>query len=177
MAAETEEKPSGELDQDTLERLVRGAQRGDALAMDELLGVLTPYIGRICGPVALQDGADATQEALIQVFRNIRQLKTPSALFGWARTVAVREAVRYAKQRRRVVVSELDDEPAPDDLELASDVDDALRRLSPEHQAVLTLRHIEGLSEKEVSEILAVPIGTVRSRLFRARHLFRNAWQ
>jgi hypothetical protein len=40
--------------------LVRAAQRGDALAMQELLGLLTPYVGRLCGPIALDDGADAT---------------------------------------------------------------------------------------------------------------------
>ncbi|WP_261995789.1 RNA polymerase sigma factor [Streptomyces plumbidurans] len=84
-----------------LARLVEGAQIGDALAMDELLGILAPYVGRICGPVALQDGADAAQEALIAVFRNLRQLKTPAALLGWVRAIAVREAVKFAKQRQR----------------------------------------------------------------------------
>lgn len=81
-------------DPDLLARLVEGAQRGDALAMDELLGILAPYVGRICGPVALQDGADAAQEALIAVFRSIRQLKEPAALFGWVRGIAVREALK-----------------------------------------------------------------------------------
>ena len=157
--------------------LVHGAQRGDALAMDELLGILAPYVARICGPVALQDGADATQEALLSVFRNIRQLKAPAALFGWVRSIAVREAVRIARQRQRAVVAELADVPSDADLELATDIEDVLRRLSPEHRAVLTLRHIEGLDEQEVSRVLAVPVGTVRSRLFRARGSFRSAWR
>lgn len=160
-----------------LARLVHGAQRGDALAMDELLGILAPYVGRICGPVALQDGADATQEALLAVFRNIRQLKTSSALFGWVRSIAVREAVRIAKQRQRVVVAEMVDVPSEADLELATDIEDVLRRLSPEHRVVLTLRHIEGLDEQEVSRVLRLPVGTVRSRLFRARNSFRSAWR
>jgi RNA polymerase sigma factor (sigma-70 family) len=160
-----------------LARLVRDAQHGDALAMDELLSILAPYVGRICGPVALQDGADATQEALLAVFRNIRQLKTAAALFGWVRSIAVREAVRLARQRQRVIVAELVDVPADADLELATDIEDVLRRLSPEHRVVLTLRHIEGLDEQEVSRVLAVPVGTVRSRLFRARNSFRSAWR
>jgi RNA polymerase sigma-70 factor (ECF subfamily) len=160
-----------------LARLVRGAQRGDALAMDELLGILAPYVGRICGPVALQDGADATQEALLAVFRNIRQLKTSSALFGWVRSIAVREAVRVAKQRRWAVVGETEDVPCESDAELATDIKDVLLRLSPEHRVVLTLRHIEGLDEQEVSRVLALPVGTVRSRLFRARNSFRSAWR
>ncbi|MFI9246188.1 hypothetical protein ACIGXF_27320 [Streptomyces sp. NPDC053086] len=66
-----------------LARLVEGAQRGDAPAMDELLGVLAPYVGRICGPVALQDGADAAQETLITAFRLIRQLDRRPAAAGW----------------------------------------------------------------------------------------------
>lgn len=157
--------------------LVRGAQRGDALAMDELLGILAPYVGRICGLVALQDGADATQEALLAVFRNIRQLRTPSALYGWVRTIAVREAVRVAKQRGPAVVGEAEDIPSGTDAELATDIEDVLLRLSPEHRAVLTLRHVEGLDEQEVSRVLALPVGTVRSRLFRARNSFRSAWR
>jgi RNA polymerase sigma factor (sigma-70 family) len=160
-----------------LARLVRDAQHGDALAMDELLSILAPYVGRICGPVALQDGADATQEALLAVFRNIRQLKTATALFGWVRSIAVREALRLARQRQRAFAAELVDLPADADLELATDIKDVLRRLSPEHRVVLTLRHIEGLDEQEVSRVLAVPVGTVRSRLFRARSSFRSAWR
>ena len=159
-----------------LARLVQRAQRGDALAMDELLGLLTPYVGRICGAVALQDGADAAQETLLTVFRSIRQLKSPAALFGWVRSIAVREAVRLAKQRQRVTVAEIEEAPVEADLELATDIEDVLRRLSPEHRVVLTLRHIEGLDEQEVSQVLSVPVGTVRSRLFRARNSFRKAW-
>lgn len=164
-------------DAETLARMVRDAQRGDALAMDELLGVLEPYVGRICGPVALQDGADAVQETLVSVFRNIRQLRTSRALFGWVRAIAVREALRIARRRRNVVPGEPEDEPVVGDPELASDIDDVMRRLTPEHRVVLTLRHVDGLSEQEVAEVLAVPVGTVRSRLFRARRSFRTAWE
>jgi RNA polymerase sigma-70 factor (ECF subfamily) len=158
-----------------LAALVRGAQRGDAMAMDELLGVLAPYVARICGPVALQDGADAAQETLVAVFRNLGQLKSPEALFGWVRSIAVREAVRIARRRR--VVVEPADPPSETDMSLAADIDDVLHRLSPEHRAVLTLRHIEGLDEQEVARVLALPVGTVRSRLFRARSAFRRAWR
>jgi DNA-directed RNA polymerase specialized sigma24 family protein len=59
---------------DDVERLVRAAQGGDTLAMNELLDRLAPYVGRICGPIALSQGADATQEALIAVFRSLRGL-------------------------------------------------------------------------------------------------------
>ncbi|WSY96999.1 RNA polymerase sigma factor [Streptomyces sp. NBC_00873] len=159
-------------------RLVEGAQRGDVLAMDELLGIVSPYVGRLCGPVALQDGADAAQEALIAVFRNIRQLKTPAAFLGWVRTIAVREALKYAKQRQGSLPVDWEEEkPVPEDLQLASDIADVMGRLAPEHRVVLTLRHIDGLNEQEVAGVLAVPVGTVRSRLFRARRSFRDAWE
>ncbi|MFG2481438.1 MULTISPECIES: RNA polymerase sigma factor [Streptomyces] len=157
--------------------LVRAAQRGDSLATQELLDLLTPYVGRLCGPIALQDGPDATQEALIVIFRNIGRLREPAALFGWARVIAVREAVRIARAAARSVPDPLDDVPARDDPQLAADVRDVLERLSPPHRAVLVLRDLEGLDEHAVSALLGVPEPTVRTRLFRARRNFRKAWE
>src|ERR1700730_15010116 len=78
--------------------LVRAAQRGDPMALGELMEVLSPYVGRICGPIALQDGPDAAQEALITILRGIGGLREPAALFGWARVIAVRVAVRVGRR-------------------------------------------------------------------------------
>lgn len=100
---------------------------------------------RLCGPIALEEGADATQEALIVVLRSIGQLREPAALFGWVRTIAVREAVRVA--RRRPVTAELSEVPARGDPQLAADLRDVLGRLSPQHRAVLLLREVEGLDD------------------------------
>jgi RNA polymerase sigma factor (sigma-70 family) len=155
--------------------LVRAAQRGDKLAVSDLLDVLTPYIRRLCGPIALDEGADATQESLIVIFRNIGQLREPAALYGWVRTIAVREAVRIAQ--RRAVHVELTELPAPGDPELAADVADVLRRLSPRHRAILLLRDVEGMDEQEAARLLTVPVGTAKSRLSRARLSFRKEWQ
>jgi RNA polymerase sigma factor (sigma-70 family) len=157
--------------------LVRAAQRNDALAMHELLGVLAPYVGRLAGPIALDDGPDAAQEALIVIFKNLGQLRDPAALLGWARTVTVREAVRVARRAGRIEPAVLADLPVPGDPQLAVDVRDVLGRLSPEHRAVLMLRDLEGLDEQTISDLLAVPAGTVKSRLSRARRSFRKAWQ
>lgn len=156
--------------------LVRAAQRGDALAMQELLALLSPYVGRLAGPIALDDGPDAAQEALIVIFTSLKQLREPGALFGWARAITVREAVRVARRAGRARPAELDDVPAPGDPQLSADVRDVLDRLSPEHRAVLTLRELEGLDEQAIGELLAVPPGTVKSRLFRARRSFRKEW-
>jgi RNA polymerase sigma-70 factor (ECF subfamily) len=116
--------------------------------------------------------ARATQEALIAIFRNLDRLAEPAAVFGWARAIAVREAVRVARTARRAVPAELADVPAGDDAELGVDIRDVLGRLAPEHRAILVLRDVEGLDEQAVAELLAVPTGTVKSRLFRARRSF-----
>ncbi|MEU8800391.1 RNA polymerase sigma factor [Spirillospora sp. NPDC048819] len=157
--------------------VVRRAQRGDLMALHEVLDVLTPYVRRLCGPIALQDAPDAAQEALIIVMRNLRTLREPAALFGWVRVIAVREAVRVARQSSRAVPAEMPELPAPGDPSLAADVRDVLSRLSPEHRAVLTLRDLEGLDEESAARMLRVPAGTVRSRLFRARASFRRNWR
>ncbi|MFF0739036.1 RNA polymerase sigma factor [Streptomyces sp. NPDC004111] len=144
--------------------------------MAALLDELTPYVGRICAPIALDQGPDATQEALTAVFRALRTLKQPAALYGWVRSIAVREAVRVARRSAGSVTADLSDLPARGDPQLASDIRDVLNRLSAEHRAVLVLRDIEGLDERSAAELLGLRVGTVKSRLSRARDTFRKAW-
>lgn len=162
---------------DELAGLVRAAQRGDGLAMADLLDLLAPAVGRWCGPIALQDAPDAAQEALIAVFRGLSGLRNPAALFGWARAIAVREAVRVARRADRERPAEFDDVPGRDDPMLAVEVRDVLNRLAPEQRAVLVLRDLDGLDERTVADVLGTPIGTVKSRLSRARRNFRKGWR
>lgn len=161
---------------DELADLVRRAQRGDTLAVDELLRRLSPYVGRLCAPIAMQHASDAAQEAMIAIFRSLRHLQEPGALLGWVRIICVREAVRVARRNSPTMTTELSDVPARGDPQLAIDIEDVLRRLSPEHRAVLTLRDLEDLDERMVARVLDLPLGTVRSRLHRARHAFRRDW-
>jgi RNA polymerase sigma-70 factor (ECF subfamily) len=156
--------------------LVRRAQRGDALAIDRLMRVLDPYVGRLCAPVAMQNAADAAQESMIAIFRGIGRLQEPAALFGWVRTICMRESIRVARRQSNVITAEISHLPAKGDPQLAIDIKSVLRQLSPEHRAMLVLRDVEGLDERTVSAILDLPLGTVRSRLFRARRMFREAW-
>jgi len=156
--------------------LVVRAQRGDTLAMNELLAMLAPYVGRVCGPIALDAGPDAAQEALIVIFRSLRTLREPGALHGWARTIAVREAVRVAHTAGRAVPDDLSTLPASGEQSLGVDIRVTLSGLTPEHRAVLVLRDLEGYSEQEAADLLRVPAGTVKSRLHRARDTFRKAW-
>jgi RNA polymerase sigma-70 factor (ECF subfamily) len=157
-------------------QIVRRAQRGDTLAMSELLDRLGPYVARVCGPIALSAAADAAQETLIAVFRGLRGLSEPAAVYGWVRAIAVREAVRVARRDARGVAADLTELPASGDPLLATDIRDVLHRLSPEHRAILVLRDVEGLTEQEAARLLDVPTGTVKSRLARARATFRKAW-
>lgn len=159
-----------------LAELVRAAQRGDTLALNDLLDQLAPYVGRICGPIALGNGADATQEALVAIVRSLRTLREPTAVFGWARTIAAREAVRVARRNERLVPGDMAELPDRGDPQLSVDVRDVLARLSPEHRAVLVLRDLEGLDEQTAAALLDVPAGTVKSRLHRARASFRKGW-
>jgi RNA polymerase sigma-70 factor (ECF subfamily) len=158
--------------------LVRAAQRGDPAAMDELMRALAPYVRRVCGAIALGAGDDAVQETFIVVLRKLGDLREPAALHGWVRRIAVREAVRVARRDVRLVPgdgSEVEDPAAPVvDLASVLDVRAALSGLPPEHRAVLVLRDLDGLSEVEAARLLEVPVGTVKSRLHRARAAARE---
>ena len=87
--------------------------------MDALVRALAPYVGRICGAIALERGDDAMQETFIAVLRNVRSLREPAALHGWVRRIAVREAVRAAGGRGTPAPAGV--EPAPvDPVDVAS---------------------------------------------------------
>jgi Sigma-70, region 4 len=83
---------------------------------------------------------------------------------------------QVARKAHCAAPAELQDVPAPGDPQLASDVRDVLRRLAPHHRAILVLRDLEGLDEQAVSGMLAVSVGTAKSRPHRARRRFRQEW-
>jgi RNA polymerase sigma-70 factor (ECF subfamily) len=146
--------------------------------MNALLTEIAPYVGRICGAVALDAGDDATQEALVAIFRHLPSLRDAVALRAWARRIAVREALRAAGNRRSVPVdpATLEAAVAAPDLSASVDVRAVLETLDPVHRAVLVLRHLDGLDEREMATVLDVAPGTVKSRLHRARTAFRARW-
>ncbi|MEU6391700.1 RNA polymerase sigma factor [Streptomyces sp. NPDC046939] len=160
----------------TLPALLRRAQAGDERAMNTLLADIAPYVARICRSITHDDGADAAQEALLAVYRGLGSLREPAAFYGWVRSVTVREAVRTVKRRgAETACSDLEVGRATNSLD-AVHITDVLDRLSDAHRQVLTLRAY-GLNEEEMAETLSLPIGTVRSRLHRARRRFQEAWQ
>jgi RNA polymerase sigma factor (sigma-70 family) len=160
-----------------VEETVRAAQRGDPLAMDRLMTELAPWVGRICGAIALDRGEDAMQETFIVVLRNLPTLREPAALRSWVRRIAVRQALRMVRDPRALTVADPPETPVDDDLDATIDIRDTLARLAPAQRAVLVLRHFEDLSEKETADILGWPEGTVKSGLHRARASFRDHWE
>lgn len=145
--------------------------------MDAVLAELAPWIGRICATIALDRGPDATQESLITILRNISTLREPAALHAWARRIAVRQALRHVGHDREVLVSEVPEVGCVPDLDLAVDVRATLAALSPPQRALLVLRDLEDLSEQEAAAVLDVELGTVKSRLHRAREAFKGRWE
>ncbi|MFC6937781.1 RNA polymerase sigma factor [Actinomadura yumaensis] len=96
----------------------------------------------------------------------------------WARSVTVRTAIRVARRQDVEVAAEearVDrHDSSPEGL---VDIDDALARLPVSQRVVLVLRTREGLSEQEIATTLGIPMGTVKSRLHRARAAFREVWE
>jgi RNA polymerase sigma-70 factor (ECF subfamily) len=157
--------------------MVSAAQQGDALALDRLLDELAPYVGRLCARIDPVTADDATQEALLAIFRGLSSLRAPEAIITWVRSLTVRTAIRLARQHDLEVVADgtLTDRDAS--FEGLVDIDDAMARLPLAQRVVLVLRTREGLSEHEIAVTMGIPAGTVKSRLHRARAAFRKEWE
>ena len=157
---------------------IQAAQRGDLIAMGDVLDGLMPWVGRLCGRIALDAGPDAAQDTMIQVLRDLRGLRDPESLHSWVRRIATREAIRHAKKRRREPLLDHLEETEGVELDpsLRRDVSRVLAELDPDQRAILVLRDLEGLSEAEAANELNVARGTIKSRLHRARDAFRKRW-
>ena len=174
---------------ETDQKLVQRAQRGDLRAFDLLV---LKYQGRISALVSryLSDSGDVedvTQEAFIKAYRALERFRGDSAFYTWLYRIAANAAKNHlvAKGRRPRSDASIEDAEAFDEFGLNSDsgspeaiamgdelvgvVDAAVQALPEELRAALTLRELEGLSYDDIAEVLECPVGTVRSRIFRAR--------
>ena len=174
---------------ETDQKLVQRAQRGDLRAFDLLV---LKYQGRISALVSryLSDSADVedvTQEAFIKAYRALERFRGDSAFYTWLYRIAANAAKNHlvAKGRRPRSDASIEDAEAFDEFGLNSDsgspeaiamgdelvgvVDAAMQALPEDLRAALTLRELEGLSYDDIAEVLGCPVGTVRSRIFRAR--------
>ncbi|WP_329216686.1 RNA polymerase sigma factor [Streptomyces sp. NBC_01485] len=156
--------------------LLPRAQAGDRQAMNDLLQHVAPLVVRLCQRVTLRHGPDAAQEAMVAIYRGIRGLREPGAFYAWVRAIAVREAVRTQRRLGDFAAEDLPDLVQDANPMAAVHISDVLDRLPDHHREVLTLRVLYGLDEQEMATALALPLGTVRSRLYRARRNFHDAW-
>ena len=122
---------------------------------------------------------DAAQEAFFQAFRNLATLRDGAAFGGWVRSIARHQAL--SDVRRRVKVRSLDGvaEPAcepfvPADEDLAKRLVDFVAQLPEHEQSVVTLYYFEGHDVRAISGIIGCPVGTVTTRLSRARERLRG---
>ena len=136
------------------------------------------------------DAADVVQDAFINAYQSLNSFKGDSEFFTWLYRIAFNAAISLRRKRKVVLRLDGEDgekgaEPAdPSDLvrpglaleraEEDAHLVAALNRLSPEHRAVLVLKDLEDQKYEEIAEVLDVPIGTVRSRLHRARLELRD---
>ena len=163
--------------------LVVRAQHGDEEAFASLAvavsGRLHAVAHRILRDIELAE--DATQQALLTIWRDLPQLRDPARFDAWSYRLLVRAC--YAEGRRtRTWAPNLRllpvDQPVAEGLSAVVDRDQlerGFRHLSIDHRAVVVLHHYVDLPLDQVAEVLGVPIGTVRSRLFHAMRGLRAA--
>ncbi|GGV23535.1 RNA polymerase sigma factor [Kitasatospora herbaricolor] len=158
--------------------LLSRAKAGDHRAVNDLLLHVASFVTQLCVPIAREHSADAAQDAMLAIFRGVQGLRDPTAFYGWVRAVTVREAVRTSNRLKQTgtptdVLPDLVQDANP---LVAVHISDVMERLPDHHRQILTLRAVYGLSEQEMAATLGLPVGTVRSRLHRARRSFDTAW-
>ncbi len=178
-------------DRDIDQQLVERVQRGDKAAFDLLVIKYQRKIFRLLSRL-IRDQAeieDVAQEAFIKAYRALPNFRGDSAFYTWLYRIAINTAKNYlVSQGRRAPTStptdiedaetfddgdHLRDLNTPDSMLLTKEVAEAVNRaidqLPEDLRTAIVLRELEGLSYEEIAESMQCPIGTVRSRIFRAR--------
>jgi RNA polymerase sigma-70 factor (ECF subfamily) len=184
-----------EADADAL--LVERVKRGDVRAFEMLVVKYRRRIERLISRMVRDSGLieDIAQESFVRAYRAMPQFRGDSAFYTWLYRIAVNTAKKMLSERGReplvyeadlksgdeddetsapqAALSAVSDGDSPDALlasrEIAAAVNAAIEALSPDLRQAVTLREIEGLSYEEIADVMNSPIGTVRSRIFRAR--------
>ena len=180
---------------DSDQKWVEQCQEGDAQAFRQLV---EKYEGRIynlaCSIVGDRDAAqDAAQETFIRAYQAISRFRGQSTFYTWLYRIGVNVCLNAAqKEKRRVDTASLDDviesksissdvifsKKAPDSdierIQLREHIQKVLQELTPDHRAVIVLKDLEDQSQEEIAEALGCSIGTVKSRLSRARAHLRD---
>ncbi len=178
-------------DREVDQQLVERAQRGDKRAFELLVAKYQRKLGRLLSRF-IRDSAeveDVTQEAFIKAYRALPSFRGDSAFYTWLYRIGINTAKNYlvAMGRRAPTTTEFDSEEAENfedgdqlrDLntpeaelmtrQIAATVNQTMEELPEELRTAITLREIEGMSYEDIANVMNCPIGTVRSRIFRAR--------
>ena len=178
-------------DREVDQQLVERAQRGDKKAFELLVVKYQRKLARLLSRFVrdASEVEDVTQEAFIKAYRALPSFRGDSAFYTWLYRIGINTAKNYLVSlgRRAPTVTGVDSEEAEgieegDQLrdlntpenqmmtrQLAETVNHALQELPEELRTAITLREIDGMSYEEIAQIMNCPIGTVRSRIFRAR--------
>ena len=176
--------------------LVARTQDGDARAFDELVVKYSPRLyGLVYNMTSNhEDANDLLQDVFAKAFRSIKGFRGKSSFYTWIHSIAVNMTINFLKKRGRRFQMSLDDvdlniqndkefidvttgtNPVREaDLgELQQRLNEAMMKLSYEHRIVVTMFDIQGMPHAEISKILGVSEGTVRSRLFYAHRQLQN---
>jgi RNA polymerase sigma-70 factor, ECF subfamily len=176
-----------EIDQQLVERV----QRGDKRAFDLLVEKYQRKLARLLSRLIRDPGEveDVTQEAFIKAYRALPSFRGDSAFYTWLYRIGINTAKNYlvAMGRRAPTSTDVEAEEAegleggellrdintPESLLLTKEIGDtvnsAIESLPEELRSAIQLRELEGMSYEEIAKLMDCPIGTVRSRIFRAR--------
>jgi RNA polymerase sigma-70 factor (ECF subfamily) len=153
---------------------------GDVDAFTELVAAHEDRVFAICLRMLRNREAalDATQDTFLTVFRKADRYKAQAAFSTWLYRVTVNTCYDHLRREKRKQADQLPDTFDPADpqstdpfesVEVRPDIENALKRLSPEFRAAVVLVDLQGMSLDQASNTLEVPTGTIKSRLFRAR--------
>jgi len=130
-----------------------------------------------------EEARDCTQEAFFKAFRSLRTFKTNARFSTWIFSIAYHACCDRLGRRKRYSNDELPEsaDPAPGPAQLAEARDDAqalraaIDALPQKYRAVITLYHLQGKQYEEIARVLELPMGTVKTHLFRAKELLRKS--
>jgi RNA polymerase sigma-70 factor (ECF subfamily) len=149
---------------------VKGAQAGSAADLERLFRAHWPLAFRAAVLVTRDAAAaeDIAQESFLAAVRALDRFDRRRPFGPWLHRIVVNRAIDWARARALRAEAALGEEPAFEDVrELGDELMGTLAHLSPEHRAVIVLRHVLGYSPGEIAELLGLPRGTVNSRLRR----------
>ncbi|MBA4493103.1 RNA polymerase sigma factor [Paenactinomyces guangxiensis] len=158
--------------------IIRRAQSGDREALVFLLKQLETRVYRTAYYLMKneQDALDATQEALLKIYKHLPSFKGDSMLHTWAQRIVTNVCMDQFRKRKKVVLMHeetwQEDKKAVREVErgvIASDLKQAINRLPDPQRTAIILRYVQEYNYQEIAEAMQLPLNTVKSHLFRAR--------